>query len=139
VFSVGTSNSVNGSSGTYVGYCFAPVAGYSAFGSYTGNGSADGPFIYTSFKPAFLMVKRIDSTGDYPIVDSARDPYNVAQYGLYANSTITESTFGSPTPMYDFNSNGFKIRNTFANTNASSGTYIYMAFASNPFKYANAG
>jgi hypothetical protein len=121
-----------------IAYCFAQVAGFSQFGSYTGNGSSDGPFVYLGFRPAFLMVKRTDSAGDWVLVDSARDPYNVAQYGLYANSTITESTFGSPTPMYDFNSNGFKIRNTFTNTNASGGTYIYAAFAENPFKYANA-
>jgi hypothetical protein len=139
VFTVGTDQGTNFSTDSFVAYCFAEVAGYSAFGSYTGNGSTDGPFIYTGFKPAFVVVKRTNTTGDWPMVDSTRDPYNVAQYGLYANSSISEASFGSPTPMYDFNSNGFKIRNTFANTNASGGTYIYMAFASNPFKYANAG
>jgi hypothetical protein len=139
VFSIGSWGGINESATAMVAYCFAEVAGYSSFGKYTGNGSADGPFIYTGFKPAFVVVKRTDTTGDWPMVDATRDPYNVAQYGLYANSVISESSFGSPTPMYDFNSNGFKIRNTFANTNASGGTYIYMAFASNPFKYANAG
>jgi hypothetical protein len=126
-------NHTNINNATYIAYCFAEKKGFSKFGSYTGNGSADGTFVYTGFKPAFVMVKRTDTSGDWPMVDSGRDPYNVAQYGLYANSTTTESNFGSPTPMYDFNSNGFKIRNTFANTNASGGTYIYMAFAENPF------
>ena len=126
-------NHTNINNATYIAYCFAEKKGFSKFGSYTGNGSADGTFVYTGFKPAFVMVKRTDTSGDWPMVDSGRDPYNVAQYGLYANSTITESGFGSPTPMYDFNSNGFKIRNTFANTNASGGTYIYMCFAENPF------
>ena len=130
----GDSNSTSGDN--YVMYCFAPIANYSAIGSYTGNGSADGIFIYTGFKPAFVIVKRTDTTGDWPMVDSARDPYNVAQYGLYANSNYSEASFGSPIPIYDFNSNGFKIRNTFPNINASGGTYIYMAFASNPFKYS---
>ena len=136
VFTTSTGSSNNFSGQTYVAYCFAEVAGYSAFGSYTGNGSADGPFVFTGFRSAFIMIKRTDTSGDWVMVDSGRDPYNVAQYGLYANQAISESSFGSPTPMYDFNSNGFKIRNIFANTNSSGGTYVYMAFASNPFKYS---
>jgi hypothetical protein len=133
LFSVGVADNTNKSGSPQIAYCFAEKKGFSKFGSYTGNGSTDGTFVYTGFKPAFVMVKRTDTSGDWPMVDSGRDTYNVAEDGVYANQSISESGFGSPTPLYDFNSNGFKIRNTFSNINASGGTYIYMAFAENPF------
>jgi hypothetical protein len=136
VFTLGSDITVNQSSATYVAYCFAPVAGYSAFGSYTGNGSNDGPFIYLGFRPRFVMIKRTDSTGNWIMFDSARGTYNVNGPYLYANSSSVEGT--STTIGLDFLSNGFKNRNTYNDSNTSSGTYIYMAFAESPFKYANA-
>jgi hypothetical protein len=139
VFSVGTDSSTNTGSGTYVAYCWAPVAGYSAFGSYTGNGSADGPFIYTGFRPRWLMTKRTD-TGvggpDWIILDTSRDANNVMSTGLWANGTPADN---SGSYYYtDCLSNGIKLRNAFSSLNASGGTYIYAAFAENPLKYANA-
>jgi len=135
VFSIGSNGSINGSTANTVAYCFAPVAGYSAFGSYTGNGSANGPFVYLGFRPRFLMIKRSDSTGDWLVYDTSRDTYNVMPFILLANSSAAESSGNS---VVDALSNGFKLRNTFPDHNASGGTYIYMAFAENPFKYANA-
>jgi len=121
-------------SATAVMYSFAEVAGYSAFGSYTGNGSADGPFVYLGFRPRFVMVKRTDTTGNWIIWDSARDTYNATNLILFPNLSNAESTAEN----IDFLSNGFKLRVTSAGDNASGGTYIYAAFAENPFKYANA-
>jgi hypothetical protein len=127
---------VNGSGVPIVCYAFAAVAGYSAFGSYTGNGSADGPFVFTNFQPRWLMVKRTDTAGfDWVIIDTARDPVNVMGNDLYANSSSAEV---AGVNRYDFLSNGFKVRTVGNNFNASGGTYIYASFASNPFKYANA-
>jgi hypothetical protein len=124
----------NFSSSNFVAYCFVPVAGYSAFGSYTGNGSADGPFVYTAMRPRFLMVKRTDSTGTWEMYDTSRDTFNVMSADLAANLSDAEVSVA----RFDSVSNGFKLRNTGAAVNASGGTYIYMAFAENPFKYANA-
>ena len=126
----------NESGVNYVAYCWAPVAGYSAFGSYTGNGSADGPFIYTGFRPRWLMIKRTDSTQNWIIVDTSKDTYNVANKRLFANLSDAEDT-GIPNYM-DMVSNGFKCRDSNVSYNASGGTYIYAAFAENPLKYSNA-
>jgi hypothetical protein len=130
-----------GTSGdTYVFYIFAPVAGYSAFGSYTGNNDANGPFVYLGFRPRFVMFKDSSTTGAWIIMDSSRDTYNVEQNGLAPNSSNPESTY-SGVPQVDFLSNGFKIRANNANShwnNVSGNIYIYAAFAENPFKYANA-
>jgi len=134
VFSIGADLGTNKSGDTYVAYCFAPVAGYSAFGSYTGNGSADGPFVYLGFRPKFIMFKRTDSANVWSILDSTRDTYNVTNLSLYPNNSIAEETGKN----VDFLSNGFKQRQTDGGWNASGGTYIYAAFAENPFKYANA-
>jgi len=117
-----------------IAYCFAPVEGYSAFGSYTGNGSSDGPFVYTGFRPAFVMYKRTDSTSDWYVDDYQRDGYNFSNKNLLANLNNVESG-GSFT---DFLSNGFKLRLSSSARNASGGTYIYAAFAENPFKTARA-
>jgi hypothetical protein len=117
-----------------IAYCFAPVAGYSAFGSYTGNGSADGSFVYLGFRPAFLMMKRTDTTGNWVMLDNKREGYNVDNDPLYANLTSVEGT----DDLADITSNGFKLRSTNADVNASGGTYIYAAFAENPFQYARA-
>jgi len=136
VFSVGTSTATNLSGGTYVTYCFAPVAGFSAFGSYTGNGAADGPFVYLGFRPRFILIKRTDGTGDWIIEDTARNFYNAADLTLFPNAAIYES---GPSVYYvDFLANGFKIRNSTSIYNASSvnPNYIFAAFAENPFNYS---
>jgi len=129
VFTLGSAYAGNG---TYVAYCWTPIAGYSAFGSLIGNGSTDGPFVYTGFKPRFILYKRTDSTGDWRIWDTARTPYNTMSSILYPNASDAEFTGSSQD--FDALSNGFKIRNSSAAMNASGGTYIYAAFSSNPFK-----
>ena len=123
-----------GTGGTSIAYCFAPVSGYSAFGSWTGNGSADGPFVFTGFKPAYILWKRTDSSagGDWGIVDATRNPSNVVGEYLAADTSGAGATYS----MLDMVSNGFKIRWSDTSTNASGGTYIYMAFASAPFKFS---
>jgi hypothetical protein len=136
VFSVGSSSRTNASTQGIVAYCFAQVAGYSAFGSYTGNGSSDGPFIFTGFRPRYLMIKRTDATQNWAIVDTSRDTFNVSNKRLFANLSDAEDTGISN--FVDLLSNGFKFRDSNVSCNASGGTYIYMAFAENPFKYANA-
>ena len=135
VFNIGTTSEANGNTNNFVAYCFAAVAGYSAFGSYTGNGSADGPFVFTGMRPRFIMWKRTDTTSGWSMHDTSRDPYNISTNNLFADSSGAEDTGDS---IIDLLSNGFKLRNTYARANASGGTYIYMAFAENPFKYANA-
>jgi hypothetical protein len=125
-------NNVN--TATYVNYCFAAVPGYSAFGSYTGNGSSDGVFVYLGFRARFLMIKST-STGGWVMLDTSRDPYNDVDNYLYANSVAAEA--GSSNVL-DINSNGFKIRNSWTDINGNGTSYIYMAFAENAFKFANA-
>ena len=138
VFTVGTWTYTNASSDTYVFYALAEKKGYSKFGSYTGNGNADGTFIYTGFKPALIIFKRADSTGFWRIVDNKRDVDNVAHHFLFANDSSVESTaVGSSQYDTDILSNGFKIRTTLASSNASGGTFIYMAFAENPIVGSN--
>lgn len=124
----------NVSASTYVAYCFAAVAGYSAFGSYTGNGSADGPFVFTGFRPRFVMIKRTDAAENWQIYDTSRNTSNVVGEYLLPNSAIAGATI----TVLDILSNGFKIRvdSTNPGVNTSSGTYIFMAFAENPTKYS---
>ena len=125
---LGSSNNQNGI--TYVAYCFAEVEGFSKFGSYTGNGTVDNVFLYTGFRPAFFMVKRTDSTSSWLMYDNKRNGYNYANYYALANTTYG----GDGTDQGgDFLSNGIKIR---ADGGIGTGTYIYMAFAENPFKYS---
>jgi hypothetical protein len=133
-FTAGSSgvNNSNQNGVTYVAYCFAQVAGYSAFGSYTGNGSADGPFVFTGFRPRWVMIKRTDGTADWIILDTSRDTYNMEINYLIPNTSGAEAS-GSSIQL-DGVSNGIKIRGTWAGMNASGGTYIYAAFAENPFK-----
>ena len=133
VFTVGTDVGTNQSGSTFVAYCFAAIAGYSAFGTYTGNGSTDGPFVFTGFRPAYVMVKRTDAVNVWLILDATRNPSNVVTLNLNANTSVAENTYSG---WCDFTSNGFKVRGTDTAINATSGTYIYMAFASNPFKYS---
>ena len=132
LLSIGSNSDINGSAANYVAYCFAPIVGYSAFGSYTGNGSTDGPFVFTGMRPAYLMIKRSSASENWYIFDVARGTYNVIGPYLQANLASAEST-GT---IVDFLSNGFKIRESGAGTNTSASTYIYMAFAENPFKYS---
>jgi len=136
VFSVGTDGAVNNDTQTFVAYCFHSVDGYSKVGSYTGNGSTDGTFVYTGFKPEYVLIKRVNSAGQQaPIYDSARDTYNVAVTSLKSDdATIEQTNQGS----LDFLSNGFKTRNAEGSTNTDGGIYIYLAFAETPFKYSNA-
>ena len=125
----------NTSAATYVAYCWAPIAGYSAFGTYTGNGSADGPFIYTGFRPRFIMIKSSSSAYNWFIQDTSRDATNVMGLDIMPNLAQVEA---ADSPTNDFLSNGFKVRNTYVSLNGSGSTYIYAAFAENPLKYANA-
>jgi hypothetical protein len=137
VFSIATDPTVNYSGYTYVAYCFAAVAGYSAFGSFTGNGSADGPFVYTSFRPRFILWKNTSLAGtDWTIVDSSRNTYNVANSGLQPNGSYAEAS--NSNYQIDFLSNGFKVRTTNPEANRSGDTIIYACFAESPFKFANA-
>jgi hypothetical protein len=137
VFSLGTAWPFYLASATAVAYCFAPIAGYSAMGSYTGNGSTDGTFVYTGFRPAFVLTKRTDSSGNWYLWDNKRIISANGDAGLlYPDSSIAESDYNAS--GIDLLSNGFKLRNTDSSENASGGTYIYMAFAENPFKIANA-
>ena len=128
-FTVNTRGDVNASSEKYIAYCFADVKGYSKFGSYTGNGNADGTFVYTGFKPAWVMVKRTDAAADWFIRDNKQDPENVMNEYLSPNTTATSGNLDS----FDFISNGFKIRNSNNAWNGSGNTYIYLAFAEAPF------
>ena len=111
-------------------YAFKEVKGYSKFGKYTGNGNADGTFVYTGFRPAFIMIKNTSSGGtDWVMHDSARDPFNVIGERLIANGTNA----GSTTTYLDFLSNGFKWRTSDFGRNESGSNFIYMAFAEHPF------
>jgi hypothetical protein len=139
VFSLGDYSSVNGSTLRFVAYCFAPVAGYSAMGSYVGNGSTDGVFVYTGFRPRWVMIKASSSTGDWYIIDTARDTYNLSGKSLQANSSNAEPSIGGSFSMTDdILSNGFKLRDAGSGSNGSGVTYVYAAFAENPFQYARA-
>ena len=131
VFTVGSNNAHNGSSDAMIAYCFHSVKGYSKMGSYVGNGNADGTFVYTGFKPAFVMTKRTDSADNWGLLDNKRDGYNLTNKALTPNGTGAEYTSNSPAG--DFVANGFKIRQSDGVINASGGTYIYMAFAESPF------
>jgi hypothetical protein len=122
----------NANTGTYVAYAFAEKQGYSKFGKFVGNGNANGPFIYTGFKPAFVMMKNTSIAGSWRIIDAKRNPGNLVNKQLAPNANSAEST----SPAYiasDFLSNGFKLRTSEAEGNGSGNTYIYMAFAENPF------
>lgn len=130
-FQVGSSSGTNGNGSTYVAYLFSEVAGFSKFGSYTGNGSADGPFVYCGFRPRYVLVKNInDGTGQWIVNDSARGAYNQPANALYPNLSNAEDT----SHPIDFYSNGFKVRSSAAHSNGSGNTLIYAAFAENPFK-----
>ena len=137
VFTVGASSTTNSNGNAYIAYCFAPVAGYSAFGLYEGNQSTDGPFVHLGFKPAFILIKCSSGTGSWMMFDTARDTFNVARKGIAAQLNFAET--GNEFDSLDIVSNGFKIRNTSVSFNSfNDPTYIYAAFAENPFQ-ANGG
>ena len=120
---------VNESSDNYIAYCFAEKKGYSKFGSYTGNSNADGPFVYTGFKPAFVFAKVSSDTNDWFMFDNKRSTFNAVDDSLFPNTSGAEST----SHIIDFLSNGFKIRDSDGTVNSTGNTYIFMAFAEAPF------
>ena len=129
VFTVATAHNVNADAENYIAYCFTPIQGYSKFGSYTGNGNADGAFIYTGFKPAFVIAKKTNSTAGWLMLDNKREPSNaIAKFVEVCESGAEASS----SDRVDFLSNGFKCRGT-VQPNVSNGTYIYLAFAESPF------
>ena len=124
VFTIGTDAQTNGNTNNLIAYCFAEKTGYSKFGTYTGNGSSDGTFVFLGFKPAFVIAKKTNSTGNWVIVDNKRDGYNGANDTLQANVTDVESGGN----RFDIYSNGFKARSTSSYSNSTGDTFIYMAF-----------
>jgi hypothetical protein len=135
VFSVGTSALTNTNNDTYLAYLFTEIAGFSRFGSYTGNGAADGPFVWCGFRPRFVVIKRTDSTGDWWVYDTVRNTINASVNKILFNSNALEDTSGED---IDILSNGFKVRTTAAGINTSTATYVFAAFSENPFKYSRA-
>jgi hypothetical protein len=134
VVSIGTSDIVSSADTSFIMYCFAPVAGYSAFGSYTGNGSTNGPFVYLGFRPRWILFKSTNGTNkSWWIADTARDTYNIVGNLLAPNSADAEVTGNS---FVDYISNGFKLRDSWGGANTNGETYIYAAFAEFPFKYS---
>jgi len=143
VFTVGSSGRTNTSSATYIAYCFADVQGYSKFGTYTGNGNADGTFVYTGFRPAFTLVKQTDATNNWGMCDNKRNQNsntedngkgNYTPHTLVTNAAGAESSYGSGTSnLQDYLSNGFKFRDSNPYGNSSGSPYIYWAFAESPF------
>ena len=136
VFSIGTDLTTNESTAAYVAYCWTPIAGFSQFGTYVGNGSADGPFVYTGFRPKFVLIRDSTNANNWQILDSSRNTYNIANNILQTNLSDAESAFG--VGGVDFLSNGFKLRTSSTSINTTSAVVIYMAFAENPTKFANA-
>jgi len=133
VFTIGDVSWWGGSTDNMIAYCFHNVEGYSKFGTYEGNGNNDGTFVYTGFRPAFLLVKSVDSTSDWLLVDDKRIGYNPENEYIEVNNANAEGTVN----MFDLVSNGFKNRDRTADPNVAE-TYLYIAFASQPFKFANA-
>ena len=136
ILSLTGNTAFNSSGNNMIAYCFAEKTGYSKFGSYTGNGSTDGIFVYTGFKPAFFLVKQTNSTASWTIIDNKRDSFNVTDKRLFPEDASAEVV--SANGNTDFLSNGIKMRIGHQNINASGSTYIYMAFAKNPL-VANSG
>ena len=130
VFTVGNSGGSNGNTYEYIAYCFHSVQGYSKFGKYTGNGSTNGPFVYTGFKPAWILFKNTGSTTSWRIIDNKRDTRNGAEARLFPDNTDAENTSAV---VLDILSNGFKIKTTNGGANTDNVEYIYMAFAEHPF------
>jgi hypothetical protein len=136
VFTIGNDADVNSNGSTYLAYCFSDVASYSKFDKYIGNGNADGTFVFTGFRPAWLLMKNVSAGSTNFILKTAKiQTRNVMEAALQSNRPDAES---SSLSSVDFLSNGFKIRNTGSFTNTSGNTYIYWCFAESPFKNARA-
>jgi hypothetical protein len=133
VLTLEAGTTANESGATFIAYCWTEIAGFSKFGSYVGNGSADGPFVYCGFKPAFVIIKRTDSAGSWVLKDNSRNSTNPVDLSILANTSDTEYSSNSPV---DFLSNGFKLRS--ASLNDTNGTFIFAAWAESPFQTANA-
>ena len=135
VFSIGTDSTINASGATSVAYCFAEKTGFSKFGSYTGNASTDGPFVYCGFKPAWFLVKKSSASGeDWGLYDNKRNTFNEVDEALFPSATTAETNVGDG---LDFCSNGVKIRDSGGELNTSAATYIFMAFAESPLVSSN--
>ena len=137
LITIGSNDDINRNTSTYVAYVFSEVSRYSKFGSYTGNGNANGPFVFTGFRPAWVMIKCSSSTFNWMIYDSKRGAFNLIDEYLMANSYNAEAGSSTDNPI-DFLSNGFKLRYNNTSTNQSGATYIYLAFAESPFKNSRA-
>ena len=137
IITLGAGNEVNESNThTYVAYCFAEKKGYSKFGKYTGNGNADGAFVYTGFKPAFVIAKQTDSSDNWALWDNKREPFNVNDNILRTDTSAAETS--NAAYKIDFLSNGFKLRGTDTKINGNGNSYVYMSFAEEPL-VANVG
>ena len=136
VFSIGTYAAVNQNNSNFIAYCFAPVSGYSSFGSWTGNGSTDGPFVYTGHRSRFILIKALISGEDWVIIDTERETYNTIDSIFFANTSDQELTNSGYST--DILSNGFKLRNTNPRFNSNGETYVFASFAEHPFKTARA-
>jgi hypothetical protein len=137
--SVFTFNPGNQNNNAHIAYCFSEVAGYSKFGSYTGNGNTNGPYVFTGFRPALIISKTTNHSDGWQIWDNKRDPHNLMHHRLHPEASQVESTsVNSASSQLDFYSNGFKWRGSSNDTNGSGDTYIYLAFAESPFKYSRA-
>ena len=134
-FTLGANGAGNHNNLDYIAYCWHSVEGYSKIRSYIGNGNTDGTFVYCGFRPAYVLRKRINGSNSWCINDTARNPYNLANYVVLADTSAADT---SGSNQIDFVSNGFKMKATDAHGNASGGIYLYMAFAETPFKNANA-
>ena len=133
VFSVGNNIDANGNGASHIWYGWTDKQGFSKFGSYKGNGNADGAFVYTGFRPAWVMIKRTDGTNSWVIYDNKREGFNVDNDALQANGNNAEGTSDD----LDFLSNGFKMRTSGVGENGSGNSYIFIAFAESPFVNSN--
>jgi hypothetical protein len=141
LFYLGNDFGSNQSGVNYISYHWASVSGYSSIGNFTGNSSADGPFVFTGMRPRCIFIKDTTSSSNWRIYDTARDPYNLTTAKLYPNLSGTENSApgeSASTNTLDVLSNGFKLRTSNSETNFSGDTYIYIAFSENPFQYARA-
>ena len=134
VFTVGNTGETGTDDKDYIAYCFASVEGYSKVGTYHGNGDSNGTTVYTGFKPAFIMVKNIETSGDWIMIDAKRTTGNPNAKGLHGNEDIVEYDVAT---WIDILSYGWKFRTVGGDYNATNDKYIYLAFAESPFKYSN--
>ena len=134
VFTIANDGEINKNGDNYIAYCFAPITGFSSFGSYEGNGGSNGPFVYTGFEPELVMYKNIDAAAGWQVYDSTRSVFNVADERLQWNNSAAEDA----TAAVDILSNGFKLRSTHSRSNASANTYVYAAWAKTPLNFSRA-